>query len=77
MSAVESRIPAFVERRQTGMLPNAPVLERRQFGNSYQDLSPGAQELAQTIDGYKLQHRRRFITYEELYNVILSLGYRK
>jgi hypothetical protein len=33
--------------------------------------------LAQAIDQYKLRHRRRFITFEELYDVMASLGYHK
>ena len=37
----------------------------------------GAQELARAIDGYKLRHRRRFITYEEMLSVIKSLGYQR
>ena len=36
-----------------------------------------SRDLAQAIDSYKLMHRRRFITYEELLGVIESLGYRK
>ena len=51
--------------------------ERRQFGNSYDNLSPPARELAERIDQYKLHHHRRFITYEELYQVIEALGYQR
>jgi hypothetical protein len=29
------------------------------------------------IDGYKLQNRRRYITFEEMLHVIHSLGYTK
>ena len=54
-----------------------PVIERRQFGNTHSDLSPEARELGQTIDQYKLVHRRRFITYEEMLSIIRSLGYHK
>ena len=35
------------------------------------------QELALAIDRYKLAHRRRFITYEEMLSVVKSLGYSK
>jgi hypothetical protein len=38
-------------------------------------MDPGVKELAEAIDRYKLQHRRRFITFEELHGVITSLGY--
>ena len=70
----------FVQRR--GMNPSngggpPPGVERRQFANCYDGLSPDAQQLAEAIDQYKLQNRRRFITYEEMLSVIKSLGYHK
>ena len=51
--------------------------ERRQFVDSYDGLSPEAAELARAIDGYKVRHRRRFITFEEMLSVVTSLGYHK
>ncbi len=69
--------PVFVERRKNREGSPPPGVERRQFGNSYADLSPEAQELGRAIDAYKLQHHRRFINYEELLSVIKSLGYHK
>jgi hypothetical protein len=51
--------------------------ERRQFTNSHDELTPDARELAQAIDSYKLIHRRRFITYEEMLSVVKSLGYKR
>jgi hypothetical protein len=51
--------------------------ERRQFRNGDASHRPEVNELAQAIDRYKLQHRRRFITFEELYDVMQSLGYHK
>lgn len=78
MSSNQASYP-FVERRgmnpQTGGPP--PGVERRQFSNCYDGLSPDAQELASAIDEYKLRNRRRFITYEEMLSVIQSLGYHK
>lgn len=73
----ESAAETFLDRRQTG--GNSPIggVERRQFGNSHASLSPDARQLAEAIDSYKLQNRRRFITFEEMLNVIHSLGYRK
>lgn len=69
-------LQSFVDRRENEGL--APVgFERRQFCNSYQEVSPDAAELATAIDSYKLQHRRRFINYEEMLSVITSLGYHK
>ena len=67
----------FVERRSAPVGGVSPGGERRQFANSHQELSPAAQELARAIDQYKLHHRRRFITYEEMLSVVLSLGYRR
>jgi hypothetical protein len=52
-------------------------MERRQFSNSHSELSPEAKELAAAIDEYKLVHRRRFITFEEMLGVVRSLGYHK
>lgn len=66
---------SFVDRRATVPPGHAPLIERRQFANSYDELSPDAAELARAIDSYKVQHRRRFITFEEMLSVIKSLGY--
>jgi hypothetical protein len=71
-----SEIP-FVERRSYDPGVGRPTKERRQFSNSHVDLSPEARELATAIDEYKLVHRRRFITYEEMLGVVKSLGYHK
>jgi hypothetical protein len=49
--------------------------ERRQFGSSHANLTPAAAELARAIDSYKLEHRRRYITCEEMLVVITQLGY--
>jgi len=68
--------PTFQDRRQNhSASPNG--LERRQFANSHHSLTPDARELAEAIDAYKLQNRRRFITFEEMLNVIQALGYSK
>ena len=67
----------FIDRRTGDVSIGTPMRERRQFTNSHEDLSPDAIELAQAIDQYKLIHRRRFITYEEMLAVVKSLGYKK
>lgn len=67
----------FVDRRSYDLGVGMPARERRQFTNSHEELSPEARELAQAIDQYKLTHRRRFITYEEMLGVVKSLGYHK
>ena len=76
-SALQSLDEPFVDRRSYDPGVGLPAGERRQFSNSHDDLSPEASELAHAIDGYKLSHRRRFITYEEMLSVIRSLGYHK
>lgn len=67
----------FVDRRDANAPGFVPGIERRQFANSHAELSPDAQDLALAIDEYKLHHRRRFITYEEMLFVIKSLGYHR
>lgn len=69
--------PMFIDRRSNEAGVATPGQERRQFSNSHSELSPDANELAQAIDTYKLIHRRRFITYEEMLSVVKSLGYHK
>jgi hypothetical protein len=66
----------FVERRAVREA-ETPGFERRQFANSYRELSPDAKELAEAIDSYKVRHRRRYITFEEMLQVIQDLGYHK
>jgi hypothetical protein len=75
MSSSAIATEPFVERRSAALPQGEPIFERRQFANSYEELSPEAAELARAIDGYKMQHRRRFITFEEMLAVIKSLGY--
>ena len=72
---VTSSQQTFVDRRQNAGLP--PGVERRQFSNTYGELSVESRELAVAIDQYKLMHRRRFITYDEMLAVIKTLGYHK
>jgi len=72
----EAPVP-FVERRVSRPQNSFDGRERRQFTNSHDELSPDARELATAIDNYKLQHRRRFITFEEMLHVMKLLGYRK
>ena len=72
-----SAVEPFVDRRDYGNQAGAPQRERRQFTNSHDELTPEARDLAQAIDSYKLMHRRRFITYEEMLAVVKSLGYKR
>jgi hypothetical protein len=74
---LETARGAFVDRRKYDLSPTPPALERRQFTNSHEELSPEARELALAIDGYKIRHRRRFVDFEEMLAVVKSLGYHK
>jgi hypothetical protein len=73
----ESSTDGFVDRRNYDVGGLVHGTERRQFANSHEGLSPEAKELAVAVDAYKLHHRRRFITYEEMLSVIKTLGYKK
>lgn len=64
----------FIDRREASNTTTVGR-ERRQFANSHDHLSPEASELAVAIDHYKLQHRRRFINFEEMLAIVKSLGY--
>jgi hypothetical protein len=75
--AVELPSETFIDRRNYEPGVGRPTIERRQFTNSYDELSPEARELATAIDEYKLRHRRRFITYEEMLSVVKALGYQR
>ncbi len=74
-SFVVSTDPSFVDRRKAGN--DSRGIERRQFGNSYRNLSDAGRELAEAIDAYKVENRRRYITTDEMLEVITGLGYHK
>jgi hypothetical protein len=74
---LEQKQAEFVDRRQATSSTWAGGFERRQFSNSYNSARDEVNELAQAIDQYKLRHRRRFITFEELFDVMAGLGYHK
>jgi hypothetical protein len=69
-----TQVPFADRRQQTGSGERG---ERRQFGNSYHDLSPEGQQLAEAIDAYKVDHHRRYITTDELLGVLGRLGYKQ
>lgn len=68
---------AFIDRRKNDDDHESPDTERRQFADSHDELSPDARELAMAIDAYKLRHRRRFLSYEEILAVVVALGYHR
>lgn len=70
----------FVERRQRDQgaaVAGAADFERRQFRDGNRSSRPEVAELANAIDDYKVAHHRRFITFEELFDVMTSLGYHR
>lgn len=69
--------PMALDRRAGAASGSIVGRERRQFADSRTNLSPEGRELAESIDSYKLMHRRRFIDCDELLAVIRSLGYAK
>ena len=75
--APEQPVPAtgFVDRRRSQS--GSSRQERRQFGSSHAGLSEAGRELAIAIDQYKVTHHRRYLTCDEMLNVMLSLGYSK
>jgi len=76
-SVVEQPGSVFVERRQHDAGATQSQSERRQFRDGDRSARPEVAELANAVDDYKLAHRRRFITFEELFDVVASLGYHK
>lgn len=76
-SLLEQNARPFVDRRGGNISGGHVGPERRQFKASVNTERPEVAELAQAVDQYKLNHRRRFITFEELHSVITRLGYHK
>lgn len=74
LSAVQS--PDFVDRRSASR-GDAPGVERRQFRDGNRSDRPEVAEFAAAIDEYKIANHRRFITFEELFDVMTSLGYHR
>lgn len=66
----------FADRRSSDT-DETQSQERRQFRDGNQSERSEVAELAAAVDQYKLQNRRRFITFEELYDVMAGLGYHK
>lgn len=67
---------SFVDRRKKADGGPAPG-ERRQFSDGHRSDRPEVDEFAKAIDAYKVKNRRRFITFEEIYDVMTSLGYHR
>lgn len=67
--------PDFVDRRQASTTSDG--FERRQFQDGNRSARPEVAEFADAVDQYKVSNRRRFITFEELFDVMTSLGYHK
>lgn len=68
---------AFQDRRSSNRSNSGPGVERRQFQDGKRSSRPEVAEFANAVDSYKISNRRRFITFDELYDVFTSLGYHK
>lgn len=68
---------SFSDRRAPRTENRVGGPERRQFTTTPSSMRPEVAEFAEAVDRYKMEHRRRFITFEELFNVMTSLGYHK
>lgn len=68
---------SFVDRRAGSDGSRDAGPERRQFSASASVTRPEVAELSEAVDQYKLRHRRRFVTFEELFDVMAQLGYHK
>ena len=76
-SVIEQPGAVFVERRQRDVGSASTGSERRQFRDGDRSARPEVAELANAVDDYKIAHHRRFITFEELFDVMTSIGYHK
>ena len=70
-------IAGFADRRRQSGAASPPGVERRQFRDGTQSGRSEVAELAAAVDDYKIAHRRRFITFEELFDLMSSLGYHR
>ncbi len=75
MNATQSA--GFVERRGLRAERPTDVIERRQFAESRDSLSPDVRELAEALDAYKLSRHRRYVTLAEVVELFKGLGYHK
>ena len=75
-TATEQQSPDFIDRR-TPANPESATFERRQFKDGNRSGRPEVVEFAEAVDAYKISNRRRFITFDELFDVMASLGYHK
>ena len=72
---VDQKSSEFVDRRAGARDGSFQGRERRQFSDGRESAPSDVRELAEAVDAYKVRHRRRFITYEELLQVVKELGY--
>ena len=76
-SVIEQPGAVFVDRRQRDVGSVSTGSERRQFRDGDRSARPEVAEFANAVDDYKIAHHRRFITFEELFDVMTSIGYHK
>lgn len=78
MAPSETAASPFVDRR-TQPTPATVDFgsERRQFGSTHEGLTRAGRELALAIDNYKVTNHRRYITCDEMLQVLEQLGYQR
>ena len=76
-ASIPHDVSELMDRRKQPQPHRPEMLERRQFRDSHEDHNPEVRELADAIDQYKMSNRRRFITVDELLQVVKGLGYHK
>ena len=74
---IEQPGTVFMDRRQGDAGAGLIGSERRQFRDGDRSARPEVAELANAVDDYKIARHRRFITFEELFDVMAALGYHK
>ena len=77
MSNLANPEVAFADRRSSNPETAAPSFERRQFQDGNRSERSEVVEFATAVDQYKIANRRRFITFDELFDVFESLGYHR
>ncbi len=77
MSNLANPEVAFADRRSSNPETAAPGFERRQFQDGNRSERSEVVEFATAVDQYKIANRRRFITFDELFDVFESLGYHR
>jgi len=67
----------YREQNTGYVFPVRPEKKLEKCGSFRESALQEAAEIADALDRYKLIHRRRFISFEEMIEILRSLGYRR